>query len=249
MFKYFETFNELNIKIWKGQSLRVPFQFSNTFGNQNLAARSQILTQTGRRHLHFTSTTRQKVGIMLDNTIPLKQDMARKVLKFVTRTSPVSLLASFHALQCTICTTDFENHVELSSHFTECAGRFEIRASGLEEQLSYTCERCDTTAMNYTNMVAHIFTFCIINFRATCPYCNSVNKICQCAKNKLDEANMLDIIRSSLSSYDLLYDKNLFFLIAWLESTRLSQPAQGSDFDHSSLKDFDFNMKLQLENN
>ena len=57
MFKYFETFNELNIKIWKGQTLRVPFQFSNTFGNQNLAARSQILTQTGKRHLHFTSTT------------------------------------------------------------------------------------------------------------------------------------------------------------------------------------------------
>ena len=195
MFKHFETFNEINIKIWKGQNFQIPSQLSGTFGHQTLSARSHILTQTGKKYLHFTNSIRQKVGMFLDNTTSLKKDTARKVLKFVTRSNPVNMLASFHALQCIFCTTDFESYAELASHFTECATKFEIRASGLEEQLSYTCERCDTEPMSYVNIVSHVHTFCIINFRATCPYCNSVNRICQCAKNKLDEANMLDNIR------------------------------------------------------
>ena len=42
MFKHFETFNQINIKIWKGQNLQVPPQLSDTFAQQILAARSQI---------------------------------------------------------------------------------------------------------------------------------------------------------------------------------------------------------------
>ena len=171
--------------------------------------------------------------------------MARKVTKFVTRSNPVNMLSSFQAMQCNFCTTDFDSHSELQSHFTECATKFGIQASGLEEQLSYVCERCDTTPMSYFGIMVHINTFCITNFRAICPYCNSVSKTCQCAKNKLDEISMLNNIRSNCRPYDLLFDKNLFYLVAWLESTRICQ-APG-DVSHSfSLKDLDFNMKLQL---
>ena len=73
MFKYFETFNEINIKIWKGQNFQVPSQLSDTFSQQILSARSQILTQTGKKYLHFTNSIRKKVGMFLDDTTPLKK--------------------------------------------------------------------------------------------------------------------------------------------------------------------------------
>ena len=61
MFKYFETFNEINIKIWKGQNFQIPSQLSDTFSQQILSARSQILTQTRKKYLHFTNRIRKKV--------------------------------------------------------------------------------------------------------------------------------------------------------------------------------------------
>ena len=46
----------------------------------------------------------------------------------------------------------------------------------------------------------------------------------------------------------MLHDKNLFYLVSWLESTRVCQ-SPGDGFQLSSLKDIDFNMKLQFVNN
>ena len=247
MFKHFETFNKINITVWKGQNIQVPPQLSDTFSQQILTARSQILTQTGKKFLYFTSVMRRKLGIFLDVIAPLRKDMALKVTKFITRSNPVNCLSSLQAMQCNLCTTDFDSYDELESHFTECASRFDIQASGLTEHLSYVCNKCDTTPMSYFGMVVHINTFCITNFRAVCPYCNSVSKTCQCAKNKLDEISMLNNIRLNCRPYDLVYDKNLYYLVAWLESTRMCQtPADVSC--SSSLKDLDFNMKIQCVN-
>ena len=59
---------------------------------------------------------------------------------------------------------------------------------------------------------------------------------------------MLDNIRLNCRPYDLLYDKNLFHLVSWLESTRICQTTEDVVQPYS-LKDLDFNMKLQLVNN
>ena len=78
MFKHFETFNGINIKIWKGQNCQIPSQLPDTFGHQILSARSQILTQTGKKYLYFTHSIRKKVGMFLDDTTPLKRTWLRR---------------------------------------------------------------------------------------------------------------------------------------------------------------------------
>ena len=71
----------------------------------------------------------------------------------------MNILSSLQAMQCNCCTTDFDSYAELESHFTECVSRFGIQASGLQEQLSYVCNRCDTTPMSYFAMIIHIIHF------------------------------------------------------------------------------------------
>ena len=248
MFKGFEMFNKINISLWKGATPQIPPQMADTFSHQILASRSQILTETGRKHLHFTSSTRKEIGLFLDNTTALKPEVATKVLKFITRSNPVSMLASFYAQQCLICTADFESHTELQSHFAECASGYGIKASGLEEQLTYTCKTCSSEPMTYGSMIGHIYSFCAVNFRATCPYCNAVSRACQCCKNKLDQAKMLDSIRHNCKPYDLLHDRNIFYLVLWLESTRVCGAVQGENVQPPSLTDFDFDMVMQISN-
>ena len=59
---------------------------------------------------------------------------------------------------------------------------------------------------------------------------------------------MLDNIRSTCKPYDLLHDRNIFYLILWLESTRVCGTLQGENFQPPSLKDFDFDMIMQVSN-
>ena len=247
MFTSFEMYYSLVVNIWsKDQVTQCPSALGSDFIQQVLGARIENLHRHSLPYMHFTQETRELIGLNVNNTKPLEASIARAVLQLHTRANPHTLIASYLAYQCSICALDHDSADLLSQHLTECVNRFGIVTTGSSESPMYKCEQCKTDNMPYYDMISHIYCFCTLNLRASCPYCNNVARRCQCAKNRLEQLRRQEVMLGGCAPYDLITEHNIFFLALWLDNSSSQSVRSGEVFDTDTIHNTDMLLVIQV---
>ena len=218
MFGSFKVFYRIVTGLWSKEQVQLcPLSLGEDFFQQVILGRVENLHSTGHQYLHLTKPMRKKLGLEL-STVVDDRSAVSDMLGQCTRSHPLTVVSSYFANQCSICTSDFDTKAELMSHLTECLTQFEVTSTGPDNDLAYKCTQCDTEKMNLEDMVSHLYTFCTLNIRSVCPFCNGFTKRCSCSKIRIEQMRQVQNMITDSVEYDLVHKKNVIYLSLFLEN-------------------------------
>ena len=100
--------------------------------------------------------------------------------------------------------------------------------------------------MSFEEIMSHFYSFCTVNVRSACIFCNAVAKRCNCAKIRLPQLRQMEGFLENSISYDLINKANLYHLMIWLESAAKQYEQEKGVYDTPTFGDTDLHLIIQV---
>ena len=229
-FAPFQKFYSITLDIWSTGTISKENQAG---VNDHLIASiflagADLLNANNSSKLSLTSQNLEEMGIdpqVGEATAKAKADFKDAF----NRANAKTYINYQEVLMCGFCLSENDTVEELNDHLTTCLAQ--IYTPTLQAGVRrYTCETCQTEQMSLENCISHMYTFCVVNVRAKCPYCTERTKICRCARSSLKvRTNIYDSVENS-NEIDLMNPKNAVFLGVYLKARIMeSEENEGMD--------------------
>ena len=179
LFGSFQILTDTLVNLWTSGTKAELRDWDNNFLNSVCLSAQELKNMTNCHALHLTQKVAEYLGLDLNTNI--SEENRIKFLKHHNRHNPYHTYISYISNQCVHCLTDFNTTDDLHVHMEECLKDF-YNQNIHEGTTIYSCTNCQTYNMSQEQLIRHIFTFCVNNFRATCKFCNSKTIRCTCTK-------------------------------------------------------------------
>ena len=180
--KLFGTFQILAntlVNLWVSGTKATLRDWDDGFLHSICLSAQELKNMTNCHALHLTQKVGEYLGLDLNTNI--SEENKKKFLKHHNRHNPYHTYVSYIANQCVHCLSEFDNTDELNIHMETCLNDFYTQ-NVHEGTIVFSCNNCQTYNMAQEQLIRHIFTFCVNNFRAICKFCNSKTSRCSCTK-------------------------------------------------------------------